>query len=231
MTEAQKAARVAGGAYVVAFAAILSATYAIYPQIFVAGDPSATTRNLIAHERLFRTTILLAVVHAAGVMVYLSAVYRILAPAGRTIALAASCFRFSTALLWLVTAVAGLGATRFLTTAMYAQALEPPQLHAIARVALGAGFDTYYVGLPLYGLALTLYAWLWWRSRLIPRWFAAFGLLASAWCALSSAIFLVFPSFGQSTQLYLFDTAMGIFDLGLALLLLIRGIPAQRVAE
>ena len=104
-----------------------------------------------------------------------------------------------------------------------------------ARLADGAGtsarhgflknrFDYYYVGLLFGSLASTLCGYLWLRSRYIPRWLAAFGLISSAWCVFCTLVFYIFPGFDKLVDLWWFDMPMGIFDIVTSFWLLIRGL-------
>ena len=62
---------------------------------------------------------------------------------------------------------------------------EPDRLQALAqRDNRLQAFDDYYVGLPFFGLAATVCAWLWLKSNYIPRGLSIFGVIASAWCVL-----------------------------------------------
>ena len=60
---------------------------------------------------------------------------------------------------------------------------------------MGVGFETYYVGLPFYGLASTVCSYLWLRSRQNLRWLAVWGVIASGWCVLSAIAFIAIPHF------------------------------------
>jgi hypothetical protein len=62
-----------------------------------------------------------------------------------------------------------LGALRLLSNANYLQVFEPDRLQAMAKLHLGASFDDYYLGLPFFGLAATICAWLWLKSNYISE--------------------------------------------------------------
>ena len=53
--------------------------------------------------------------------------------------------------------------------ASYLQAFEADRLQVLARLNIAATFDDYYVGLPFFGLAATVCAWLWLKSGYIPK--------------------------------------------------------------
>lgn len=203
----------AGGTYLFSAAIMLLAHYVLSPRLLVRGNPAATLANLQAHETLFRIEVGCTLLHALALVVLLAALYVILAPFGRGIALAAAGLRLVCALTWVGTAVSFLGLLRL-----------PAGGADMARLYLGVGFDAYYAGLPFYGLASALCAWLWLRSREVPRVLAAWGLVASTWCALSGMAFLLFPGFGRAVNLYTLDTPMALFEMALSAWLLGKGI-------
>ena len=94
----------------------------------------------------------------------------------------------------------------------------------LARLQIAASFDDYYVGLPFFGLAATICAYLWFKSSYIPKSLAAFGVIASAWCVICAFVFLIFPSFDKTVNAYWFDSPMAIFELILSVWLLAKGI-------
>jgi hypothetical protein len=97
-------------------------------------------------------------------------------------------------------------------------------LQALARVQLGGNFDDYYVGLPFFSLAATVCAWLWLKSKYIPRGLSIFGLMASGWCVFCAFAYLIFPGFGEPIDPYWFDSPMALFELIVSFWLLFKGI-------
>ena len=83
----RKAARVAGFAYLFTFMIVVLVNFGIHERLMVAGNAAETARNILAHERLFRIGVAGDLVYEAGLVVLLSALYVILKPVGRTLAL------------------------------------------------------------------------------------------------------------------------------------------------
>ena len=134
-------------------------------------------------------------------------------------------------MLWLLATLNMLNALRLLGSAPYLKLFEPDRLQALARVNLAASFDDYYVGLPFFGLAATVCAWLWYKSGYIPRTLAAFGVIASAWCVICAFVFLIFPTFEEAVNAYWFDSPMALFELIVSAWLLFKGIRATSRGE
>ena len=124
-----------------------------------------------------------------------------------------------------------LATLRLLGDASYLKVFEPDRLQALARVQLAGSFDDYYVGLPFFGLAATVCAWLWLKSNYIPRGLSIFGVIASAWCVFCAVVYLIFPNFNKIVNDYVFDSPMAIFELVLSLWLLFKGLKAGDNSE
>ena len=97
-------------------------------------------------------------------------------------------------------------------------------MQALARAQIAASFDDYYVGLPFFGLAATVCAWLWLKSNYIPRGLSIFGVIASAWCVLCAVVYLIFPEFNKIVNDYIFDSPMALFELVVSFWLLFKGL-------
>jgi hypothetical protein len=162
--------------------------------------------------------------YSLGVLVLLTSFYVVLKPINPGLALIGALFRLVFALLWLFAPLNLLAALRLLGNANYLQVFESDRLQVLARLHLGANFDAYYVGLPFFGLAATVCAWLWLRSNYIPRGLSIFGVISSAWCVLCAFIFLIFPSFNKIVNDYIFDSPMALFELAVSFWLLFKGL-------
>ena len=219
----QRAAKVAGCAYLATFAIVVYVNFAIHDRLIV-DNAAETARNILAHERLFRIGIVGDLIYCVGIVVLLTALYVILKPVSHGLALLAAFWRLVWVLMWLVMTLNLFNALRLLRGADSAHALQTEQVQALATVFLRSRFDYYYVGLLFGSLASTLCGYLWLKSRYIPRWLAAFGLISSAWCVFCTLVFYIFPGFDKLVNLWWFDMPMGIFDIVTSFWLLIRGL-------
>jgi len=226
----RKAAKAAGWSYLATFVIVVYVNFAILGRLIVS-NAAETARNILAHERLFRVGITGDIVYCAGLVVLLTASYMILRPVSPGLALLAAFWRLVWVLTWLAVTLKLFEALRLLSGADYLRVLEPERLQSLARLDLGSGYDYYYVGLLFNALASTLCGYLWFKSRYIPRWLAAFGIISSAWCVACTAVFYVFPNFDSIVNLWWFDTPMAIFDIVLSFWLLIRGLTPSGVTS
>jgi hypothetical protein len=79
------------------------------------------------------------------------------------------------------------------------------------------------------GLGSSVFSYLWFKSRYVPRAIAAWGILASSLLTLATAAVIVFPELGAAVGLA-YMAPMGVYEVGLGLWLVIRGIRAPRGA-
>jgi len=219
------AAKIAGVTGLVAFGLVVFGNYVLLDPLIVPRNAADTARNMLAHQTQFRVALTCFIAYGIGSVVLLSALYMILAPVNRTLALTGASFRFVFTILWLIAPLNSLAALRLLGDATYLKVFEPDRLQALARVQLAGSFDDYYVGLPFFGLAATVCAWLWLKSKYIPKELAIFGVIASAWCVLCAFIF------NKIVNDYIFDSPMAIFELIVSIWLLFKGIRTPNLGE
>ena len=220
----RKAARIAGFTFLFAIVLVVVVNYGVNFRFIVPGNAVDTARNMRQHETLFRINVASNLIYVASNVVLLSALYVILKPVNRTLALVAAFCRMILALMWSVTALNTLGALRLLGNTAYLPVFETNQLETLARLHLASSYDAYYVGLPFWGLASTACSCLWFKSRYIPRGLAAYGVISSAWCVFCAFAFLAYPRFEATVSASWFDVPMTFFELALGAWLLFKGL-------
>src|SRR5213075_737309 len=218
------AAKVAGVVGVLAFALVVFGNYVLLGPLIVPRNAADTAQNILAHQTQFRVALTCFTAYGIGAIVLLTALYVVLASVNRGLALAGALFRLVFAMLWLIAPLNSLAALRLLGDASYLKVFEPDRLQALARVQLAGSFDDYYVGLPFFGLAATVCAWLWWKSNYIPKGLALYGVIASAWCVICAFVYLIFPHFNKIVNDWWFDFPMAVFELVLSFWLLFKGL-------
>ena len=218
------AAKVAGLLYLVTFLIVVVSNFAIHDRLNVTGDANGTAAKIAAHETLFRTGIAMDLVYCIGSIALLAALYVILEPAGRGLAILATLWKLVYVLAWMVMSISLFDALRLVKGAGYLHVFEPDRLNALAKLYLTARFDRYYGGLLFLALGGVVASWLWTKSRYIPRFLAVGSLISYAWCAFCAGAFIVFPSFENAVNLWFFDTPMALFEIFTSVWLLTKGL-------
>lgn len=173
-------ARVAGFIYLFAMALSILSQMLILDRIVVDGDAGATAHNILAAEGTFRIGIVIDVVVFASDIVIAWAFYELLKAVDRSLALLGTLLRVADGAILAVTAFSGLITLKLLSSADYLQAFQVNQLQALARLFISVRGGGFYVGFVFLGLGSTIFAYLLFRSRYVPRALAAWGFAGKA---------------------------------------------------
>ena len=219
-----KAATVAGYAFLITFAIVAFVNFGIIDPLIVENNATETALNILANEQLFRIGIIGNLIYCTGLMVLFTALYVILKPINKGLALLGTFWRLVWVLMWLLMTLNRVDALRLIIGGTYLEIFEAKHLQALGSFYLAKGIDYYYVGLLFTGLASTLYSYLWLKSDYIPKAIAVYGIISSAFCVGCTFIFIIFPHFDQIVNLGWFDMPMVIFDLALSIWLLFKGL-------
>lgn len=185
-------------------ALVAGLTYLLNPVTFaeayvmprlVSADPTETVKNLTAHPHLFSAAVLSYVVSAVGDVVMAWALYTLLRPVHRALAMLGSLLQLVYAAAWLA-AISHLGLIyRFVAIPDYARHTLNAELPSRIAELLGAYRSGWGLSLILFGLHLVVTGWLIARSSYLPR-----GL---GWLLFIDGWAWVF----DSTSIYLFPNA------------------------
>jgi Domain of unknown function (DUF4386) len=156
--------------------------------------------------------------------VLITALYVVLEPVNRHLALLAVFFRLIETTILVVAALNDFDVLRVLSGADYLRAFEADRLQALARLSIGAHGAVYNVGLMLFGFGSPLFCYLWLRSSYVPRALAVWGLIASAWVGVCALAFIVFPDVRQVVTIDYYGGPIFYFELTMGLWLLFRGL-------
>lgn len=220
------AAKVAGVLYVVIMAAsIFAESYARDP-IVIPRDAAQTAKNIQASESLFRAGTVIHLLNFAGDVALLVAFYVILKPVNASLALLAAFWRVVESAILSVVLLNDFVALRLLGNAEYLKTFDASQLQALARVFLSVHGIGFSLGFVFLGLGSTLFAYLWFKSRYVPRAIAAWGIFASLMLALGSLAVLLSPRFGAVAGIT-YMIPMFFYEVGLGLWLIVKGLRVE----
>lgn len=218
------AAKVAGVSFLLSMVIVVFANYVLLSPLIIPRNAAETARNIVTHQTQFRVALTCFLFYSLNTIVLLAALYVLFRPVNQGLALLGALFRLVFAMSWLLSALNLLNALRLASAPSYLQIFEPDRLQALARLQVGGTFDDYYIGLPFFGMAATIWAWLWLKSGYIPRILSIFGIISSAWCVVCAFVFLIFPDFQKPVNPYWFDSPMALFELTVGIWLLVKGI-------
>lgn len=227
--EQQTAAKVAGLIYLIAMATSMFAELYARGPLIVRGDAVQTAINIAASERLFRISTVIHLVTFASDAALAVALYVILKRVNRNVALLAAFWRLADAAILAVILLSDFAVLRLLSGADYLRVFETQQLQALARLFISVQAAGFQIGFVFLGLGSTVFSYLWFQSRYIPRALAAWGIFASLVLAFGTLAIMVFPRLGVVGLSYM--APMFFYEVGLGLWLLIKGIRAPIASD
>lgn len=210
------AARLVGFLYLFTNATAIFAFYA-RGKLIVRGDAAQTARNIAASGRLFRAGIAAELITVVGVVVLLWGLYVVLKTVSRDVALLAAFLRLAENFVLAVVTLC-----EFAALATLAAAGDASQSQALVYTFLRVYGDGFNVGFLFLGLGSAVFSYLWFKSRYVPRVLAAWGIFSSSVMAIMSLAIIVFPGLAALGLSYMMP--MGVYELGLGLWLLLKGI-------
>jgi hypothetical protein len=156
--------------------------------------------------------------------VLLTALYVILRPVNRGMALFAAFSKLTYAVFWFIVLLDLFGALRLLGGAGSLRTFGPDGWAALAGLQLDSSRDAYYIGLAFNGLGSALFAWVFFQFRYVPRTLALWGLLGSLYEGTCGFAYLIYPRFGAILSANWYELPAMTFELLLCLWLLFRGL-------
>ena len=218
-------ARVAGLSYLITIMLGIFSVNFIASSLIVPGDGAATISNIVSNEMLFRIGIASEILMYVLVILLSLALYVVLKSVNRNLALLA--------LLWRVTEAIIGGATTVLSGLIPLLLLnsetvfETEQLQALVGLFLdvrGAGLD---IVLIFIGMGGTIFCYLFYKSRYVPRTLAVWGILTYLTMLILSFASILLPNITETTKM-IFYAPGGLFEIIFGLWLLIKGVNVQR---
>ncbi|MFC1509369.1 DUF4386 domain-containing protein [Candidatus Omnitrophota bacterium] len=224
----RKAARVAGFMFLFSLIVPLLNWTFLLSKLIVAENVIATANNIMANELLFRIGITIELIMSVGLIVLGLALYIILEPVNKNIALLA--------LLWKLVEATIAGAivlVSFITLQMiHGEALltvfTPEQLQAPVGLILYAHTSIFSIPMIFLGLDMIVFCYLFFKSKFIPRILAGFGILSFTLVFIHALIFILAPEYAaMPMNQIIFWAPSGLFEIIIGIWLLLKGIKVQ----
>jgi hypothetical protein len=193
-------------------------------------DAVQTASSIAASEALFRLSIVGDLIIYVCDIILFWGLYVILKRVNKDIALLAAFFRLVETAILGVTTLTAFIALRLLSGADYLRAVDIAQLQALARGFLSIYGIGLSVGFVFLGLGSAVFSYLWLKSRYVPRGLAWLGIFGSLLMAIMSLVTMVFPVVWDRVGMaYLMP--MGLYEVGLGLWLLVKGLKAPSLTS
>ena len=189
-----KAARLAGLLFLIAMVTGLFAEFFVrFPStLIVSGDVTKTASNIMANERLYRIGIANNIITFAIDVALIWALYVLLKPVNRNLALLAVFFRLVETTIACVAIINYYVAMQFVSDADHLKAFDSQQLQALS-IMHNTYALTFIVVAIFLGLGSTIFNYLLFKSGYIPKVLAAWGIFSSLLLLISQFAIVIFP--------------------------------------
>lgn len=230
MHPTDRQARIAGLLYV--FVAVLGFFSLMYvPRaLIVRGDAAATANKILAHEMLFRSGIVAALVSAVFFVLLAVALYRLLSAVNKTqAALMVILVAVAVAIAFL-NEVNSLAALTLFHGADFLSVFDETQRNALGMFFLGLHRQGHVVGEMFWGLWLFPFGLLVMRSGFLPRLLGVLLIVNGFAYVVASLTSLLWPAYAPAVSRAVLPALLG--ELWITLWLLFKGAKVQpAVAE
>lgn len=214
-------ARAAGLTYVIVILIGIFNVGYTESSLVVPGNDAATVSNIMAHELRFRILVAGEIIMYVLVVLLSLALYIVLKTVDRNLALLALLWRLGEAIIGAGVTVTG-GLLPLLLLSRKA-AFETEQLQSLVGLFLGvrnAGLD---VVLIFIGMGGTLFCYLFFKSKYIPRTLAVWGMFTYVSMLILAIASILIPHLSETVKMAFYAPG-GLFEITIGLWLLIKGI-------
>ena len=221
MHPTDKAARIAGAVYLsMVFTAPFSLLY-VPGKLIVRGDANATAHNILAHETMFRLSILADLLTAVIFICLGIALYRLLQGVSKTWAMLMLAFVVVSAAVGFLDTLNNIGALILFRGADYLAVFDKPHLNALGYLFLRLHGQGIFMNELFWGLWLFPFGLLVFRSGFLPR-FIGVWLMINCFGYLALSIIALFAP-GYYGILFRWAQPVLFGELAIMLWLLIKG--------
>ena len=216
-------ARIAGFTYLLIIViGLLNAIY-IDSELIVPGNDAATAHNIMANDLLFRIGITTTLLMYASVVVLSWALYVLLKTVDKNLALLGMLLRSGEAILGAGAVLTSFVVLILLNEPGYSTVSETEQLQALAGLFLNVRTPGLDIVLLFVGLGGTLFCYLFFVSKYVPRTLAAWGIFTYVSMVLLSLASILFPDHPVIIETVLYALGSG-FELVIGFWLLVKGV-------
>ena len=219
-------ARIAGIMYVVIIVIGLLHAALIDAELIVPADEATSAVTSVANSVFFRVGIAATLVMYASVVVLSWSLYVLLKAVNRNLALLAMLLRLGEAILGAATVLVSLIVLHLASGEESLAAFDAGQLQALVAVFLHvrtAGLD---VVLVFVGLGGTLFCYLFFTSKYVPRVLAAWGMFTYVSMLGLALVSILFPDHPVIIEDVLYSLGAG-FEFVMGFWLLIKGVKLE----
>jgi len=228
-TSQRKVVRVAGFMFLFSLIVPLLNWTFILSKLIVAENVIATANNIMANELLFRIGISIELIMSVGLIVLALALYIILKPVNKNLALLALLWKLAEAIIVAVIVLISFIALQILDGEAYLTVFTLEQLQAPVGFLLNEHTVLYSIPMVFLGLDMIVFSYLFFKSKYIPKILAGFGILSFALIFIHALMYIITPKYATMLiNQIIFYAPSGLFEIIIGIWLLFKGINVQQ---
>jgi hypothetical protein len=177
---------------------------------------------------LFRLGFAAGLIATACYIAVTALFYNLFKPVSRSLSLLSAFFSLVGCAIQAFGSLFQLAPLVVLRGGQYMSVFTVEQLQALALMFLKLNAQALNIGLVFFGLGSTVFAYLWFKSRYIPRGLAAWGIFSSLVVAIVTLAIMVFRSLAD-VVIPVYFAPIFIFEVTLGIWLVVKGIQAPIV--
>ena len=201
-------------------------------RLVVTGNITSTVNNIIANEQLFRFGILNELILSVSGLVLAIALYIILKPIYKNLALLALCLKMVEAVIATVNVLITFIVLQMLNGKENMTVFKPEQLLDIVGLFFNIRINGATISMVFLGLGFMVFFYLLIKSKYIPGILAGFGFLSYLLILINSLLNILVPQNAAAMTMVnaisvILMTPSILFELTIGIWLLIKGINMQ----
>ncbi|WML44409.1 DUF4386 domain-containing protein [Neobacillus sp. PS3-40] len=218
-------ARFAGFGLLLMFILAFFGNFFVLEGLIKPGDAATTANNIIANELLFRTGITSFIIVLILDVLVAWALYILLKPVNKNLALLALLFRLIYAAIFGASQYNLLSVLQLVDGTDYLTVFETDQLHAQVMLLINAFNNDWLIGLVFFGIHLFVVGYLIFKSGFMPRLLGILLILSSIGYLIDNFAKVLLSNYNDYQTIFLLIVALpGIIgELTLAIWLLFNG--------
>jgi hypothetical protein len=229
MHPTNKAARIAGAVYLsMVFTAPFTLLY-VPGKLIVRGDAAATANNVLAHETMFRLSIIGDLLTSVIFICLGIALYRLLSGVNKTWAMLMVAFVLVSAAVGFLDTLNNVAALILFRGADFLSVFEKAQLNALGYLFIRLHSQGIFMNELFWGLWLFPFGLLVYRSEFLPRFIGVWLMINCFGYVALCVIALLFPLYYDAAFKWAQPILFG--ELAILLWLLIKGAKVPSVVE
>ncbi len=233
-TSQHKAARVAGFIFLFIVTGWILNWTLVESRLAVIGDATAAVKNIMANEQLFRIGIANELIFAISGIVLAAALYIILKPVNRNLALVALVLKLAESVVSAVIVLVSFIALQMLNGKASLTVIKPEQLQDILGLFLNVRSTGATISMVFLGLNFILFFYILFKSGYVPGILSAFGILSYSLILVYSLASILVPQNATVLSMVnpismMFFTPSILFEIAIGLWLLIKGLKISEV--